>query len=345
MMRRPVTVLSILLITALLPSVTAHVPLQPQGEESLADAYEISDPTKSWVIYGELHSGHPHYYQFDAQAGQRIYLGLIIPLFEGGKDFTPSLVLMGPSLPESEGIPVDLEVPPGYGTLLIEGRLPPQATYEPFSPSTFYALGELDLSAPTSGTYYVAVISTQQGGNYGLVVGQREAFTIDEWILTPVSLIGVYMWEGQNLLLILAPMFLVLVAGLVLLAPRLKAVNASRKPFAWLGALAGLLFLGTGAVTLYQMVLSLTQAPLSSEVVITMVFVAIPLLLGTGVVRLSLRREVDLDRRSRLTMVVLGIAGLVVWAGLLVGPALAVAAGLLPLSKRAAIASTPEGAG
>jgi hypothetical protein len=39
-------------------------------------------------------------------------------------------------------------LPEGAATVVIEGRNPTQATYEPFSPSTFYQLAGMELDAP-----------------------------------------------------------------------------------------------------------------------------------------------------------------------------------------------------
>jgi len=48
------------LIILLFPihGVLAHTPLEPPFDnESLATAYGVPDPTKSWAIYAELHEG------------------------------------------------------------------------------------------------------------------------------------------------------------------------------------------------------------------------------------------------------------------------------------------------
>ena len=60
----------------------------------------------------------------------------------------------------------------------------PTPTFEPFSPGTFTGLADTTLENPTPGKYYLVVFEqsdTPKGGNYGLAIGDRETYTIDEW--------------------------------------------------------------------------------------------------------------------------------------------------------------------
>jgi hypothetical protein len=47
------------------------------------------------------------------------------------------------------------------------------------------------------------VILGNGNGSYGIAMGYLAAFTLGERIITPLSLISVYIWEGQTLALIL----------------------------------------------------------------------------------------------------------------------------------------------
>ena len=67
-------------------------------------------------------------------------------------------------------------------------------------------LSTSDLKAPESGKYYIVVSSEQGEGNYGIVVGYKETFTLKEWISVPLNQIKIYRWEGQSLILIFAPL-------------------------------------------------------------------------------------------------------------------------------------------
>ncbi len=337
-MKRIVLLLCLLAAATFLPTVAAHVPLEPGENEALGTAFEIQDPLKSWAIYGTLGQA-PQYYSFELQEGDLIYLGLLVPPFEATRGFTPFLVLMSPGEEGLGPVPPEVTVPPGYNATVLEGNLAAEATYEPFGPGSFHWLGELRLPAPATGTYYVAVVPSMEGGHYGLVVGSRESFTLAEWILNPFNMITVYQWEGQALWTILAPAVGTATLSLILVGRTLQQRGRLRDRNAWVGSLAGVLYLGSAATLFYQMGWSLTTAPLGAEVVITIAFALLPLGLGLGILRLSLKGDGVQDTRGRVTLAILGVGGLFAWAGFLIGPALALIASLLPVMGKSL---TPE---
>ncbi len=112
---------------------------------------------------------------------------------------------------------MNLEVPKGYGAKVYSGNLSNGPEYEEFTPSAFYTLASPDLIAPEDGTYYVVASSTKEEGNYGIVIGYKEAFTPMEWISIPINQIKVYLWEGQSLVMIWFPLGMTLVLGILLL--------------------------------------------------------------------------------------------------------------------------------
>lgn len=328
----------------LVPEVLAHAPLTPGDNESLATAAFIPNPTKSWAIYAELHEGgEAQYYSFNITEGERIHVGLLKSTNPEEREFTPGLVLMGPNVKNQGDVPDYVEVPAGAGTLVMEGKQPDQATYEPFSPSSFYLLADVALDAPSSGTYYIAIYERSRGGHYGLAIGDREVYTLSEWILIPLNLISVYQWEGQNLAVIFLPLGVTLAIGLGIIIWRLRNQENIRTFYYWTGALAGLLFFGTGGMILFQMTLSLTQAPLVPEIGITLILALIPILLGVGVLRLILKSRGEVGIRKRAYIAILGLLALFAWAGLIVGPALAMVASILPI--RSGMYSKSESSG
>lgn len=331
-----------LMAVFMLPGVLAHAPLSGGDNESLATATIIPDPTKSWAAYGELHEGgEAQYYRFLFSEGQEILVSLFISPASKDVGFLPALVLMGPSVSNQGTVPDYVEVPEGSGAMVVEGKLPAEATYEPFSPSSFYSLATMDLNAPSSGTYYVAVYEPYLGGHYGLAVGYRETYTLQEWILIPINLISIYQWEGQSLPFILAPMGVILVVGLALILWRRRNREPPMALFNWTGALAGLLFMGSGVTVLSQMTVALTRASLVPEVGVTLVFAVIPILLGVAALRLALKTEERIKVRKRVYFVILGMLALFAWSGLLVGPILAIVTSFLPSRTRIASRAQP----
>ncbi len=80
---------------------------------------------------------------------------------------------------------------------------------------------------------------------------------------------------------------------------------------------------------LIQMILALTAASPDVGVLLTAVFILIPILLAIAIFRLTIPRK-QITVRARIFMVVLGVIGLFAWAGLLVGPALALVGSVVP---------------
>ena len=151
-------------------------------------------------------------------------------------------------------------------------------------------------------------------------------------MFNPFSLMSVYTWERQNLLLALLPALAVVGLGLIVLARRQRA-GRRLDVIGWLTALAGLLFISTGATVLSQMIIALTHSPADGMVIITLIFASLPIFLGGLTLRLALGQR---GRLFRLWLALLGVLALVFWAGFVVGPLLALAAAVLPQANQRA---------
>lgn len=303
--------------------VEAHVPLTPVNNEALATATQIDDPLKSWAIYGELRAGGvANYYRVELAEGDRLRLLLFVPV---KSTFTPGLVLMGPGIDAQGGLPAIVQVPEGMGARAFAAERAAQASYEPFTPASQYELLDLDLVVDTAGTYYLAVFHASQGGPYGLAVGYREEFSLLEWIRVPLDVIRIHRWAGQSLGFILAPLIGTLIAGFALLILRRRRTGstAPQGAFSWLGSAAGLLYIGSGALLLMQLGVALSRAPVTPAVIVTLILALLPLSAGAVILRTALRAHGKLALRPRATMACLGILGFFIWAGLIVGPLLA----------------------
>jgi len=319
----------LLTLTLLVHGVLAHTPLEPPFDnESLATAYGVPDPTKSWAIYAELHEGgEAQYYRLDMEQGERLRLMLFIPVSEK-ESFTPNMVVMGPGITSQDAPPEFVEVPTEVGVAVLEGQLSAKPAYEPFTPSVYYYLADLDSDVSVAGTYHVAVYEAHQGGRYGLAVGYREEFGLDEWLIIPIDVIGVHQWEGQSIGVILAPMLATLIIAFSLLIWRRPAIF--RRIFNVTGVSAGLLYLGSGAMMFAQMIWALTATGPDFSAVLTVFFVLLPILLGVAILRLIIKDPKRVTRRVRISIALLGVLGLFTWAGLLMGPVLALLTSMLP---------------
>jgi hypothetical protein len=319
--------IAVLLATLLaMTPVLAHVPLFAEDGSSPESAFVIEDPAKSWVVYDGLPDGPAvRYYRFRMEEGERIYSTLQVPRAGG---FVPGMVLAGPGIGSSGPVPEYVSVPEGDGAMAVPGELPKQPEYEPFTPSKLYELARVDMPAPAAGDYTLAVYTSGEGGNYALALGFVESYTLGEWIRVPIDVIAIHHHEGQSLLLILAPMIAVLAIGTVLLLRRRRALSL----FALAGAAAGLLFIGSGAMTLMQMAIAAAGTDPGAAILLTLVFALIAILLGILALRVAFRERIGTG--ERIVMVALGALALVTWAGLVIGPVLALTAAIVPVRRR-----------
>jgi hypothetical protein len=322
---------TLVVVMLVIPSSSAHVPRFGGGGDSLDTAAHIDDPLKSWVMYDQLHeSGEAHYFSAHMDEGQRLRMQFFSP--EQG--FAPSVAIMGPGIEADDTLPSFVEIPSGGGVLLIQGERQEEAEYEPFTPASYYYFAEIDLDVTDHGDYFIAVFHANQEGKYGMAIGYVEAFTLEEWLAVPIDTIAIHEWGGQNVALIISPLIATLLIGYTLLVwpPRRGRLTQKSEIWRLLLSLAGLLFIGGGFMLAAQMVIALSKSGFDASSIITMIFVFVPLILGYFLLRKALSRDDELSSKNRVTIVVLGLLGLFLWAGIFVGPILAVICALLPKS-------------
>ena len=319
------------------PAADAHAPLSAGDNESLSTATSISDPTKSWAVYAELHTeGEAQYYRLEASRGDVIPLQLFRSPGEEDTGFVPSLVVMGPGVQDSGKVPAFVERPAGAGAAVVPGSPARDLTYEPFAPGATRQIARTTLEASKDGAYYVAVYGNDRGGRYGLAIGSRESFTVSEWLTVPLFFAGVYTWEGRPLWLVYLPAALIVAAGVVLLLLWRRPAERRLQLRGWIASLAGLLFIASGATVAVQMVVALSRAGPDPALAVTVFLAALPIALGAVTLWLASRRTAGWTTGARLALAALGAAGLVLWAGWIAGPALALVAALLPPWRQSA---------
>ncbi len=317
-----------IILLLLVNGASAHAPLSGEADnESLDKALVLTDPLKSWVIYKELHTaGEANYYTFELQKNAHLTANLLIPVSEKNT-FLPGLIIMGPGVPNNGTAPSYVQIPNGTHVMVIEGKMPDKASYEPFTPAASYFLVDIEMNVTETGTYYLAVYDSSSGGKYSLAIGYKEEFTVSEWLLIPFNLMSIHLWEGQNIVFLFAPLILTILIGIILIVWKRKKVF-SYYP-AWTGIPAGLLYLGSGLTTLTQMFYALSIAP-DTMAIITLIFALIPIILGYVILRILLKNMEKLSKRQRITLVICGALGLAFWAGFIIGPVLGIITAILP---------------
>jgi hypothetical protein len=313
----------ILIILIILIALLSNPSMAHSPKISTGDVVIVPDAETSYAWYGLL--GGPDetdLYRISAEEGTELRISTSSP----DPGTAPPFAVIGPGITTMDLLPPGTSIPEGYGSIVVpvpDIRQPP--SYEPFTPMALYEGASLSLPAPASGDYTVAVSGTE--GRYILATGFLEAFTLAEWVLIPVMILSVRAWQGQSLVANLLPMIGAILIGAWWFHKRIPPASW---PWAWLPAVAGFAFIGSGILVIIQMVLAgLRTGPVPS-MLLTLLFAAIPVILGVLLVRIAAQTDSSPLYRERAAMAILGILGLVFWAGLIVGPILAIAASVMP---------------
>lgn len=304
----------LILTLILLPSAVAHVPLQGEGY-GIADAVFIDDPLKSWVIYTEYKDTRPLYYAFNLSRTDQLRAGLLTV----DQDFIPDLTILGPGLPLDFGehFHDEFEIPDGYGLMHIHGERQAAKEYEPFTPSSYYHVIDVSLTVNQSATYFLIIDSATGSGKVGVVLGYLESFTPLEWLKVPFDVAFVHYWEGQDYLVILLPLLVIVFGGLLLNGYYFKRNLSTSQFLAFTGSL---LYFGSSGIIAHQMIIGLIGATYSSLVFITSLFIIFQAVLGYSILRKVF--QTNLSQGQKLRLVLYSGLGIVVWAGYLIGPLL-----------------------
>jgi uncharacterized protein YhhL (DUF1145 family) len=227
-----------------------------------------------------------------------------------------------------------VEVPDGYGHIVIESHMADGPTYEAFSPGSFYNVSWYDGPAPRSGEYFVAVYESELsggvGGNYGFPVGYTESFTLEEMVTIPFSLFVVYLWQGESYWMILWPLGLMMIIGASVLVARRDDVLERMGTFHLAVYVAGVFVLGSALITLTQFLYTWWTTPLDILAVVTVMIIAVQAVLGQSMLRTGLRVQAEVTTWTRVKMALFGAISLFAWAGYLIGPVLAIIGSILP---------------
>ena len=315
----------------------AHTPLFPRDNHQFTAAFVIGNPAKSWVAYSAVRTAAQRdYYRFQASQGDEIRIKLLAARNPAETGFLPSFVLAGPGLVRRDSLPPGLGVPPEYGSILVPGIQPKAASYEPFAQGWFYDLANLSVHAPAAGVYHLIVFDTSgRTGGYAVTVGYLEGWTPMELIALPWNIRRIQLWEGQNLIDGLIPFLATLALGSLWLFLRRSRGKTPRTLSQGFAAFSFLAFLGSAAGSIHQMLLASRVAPIHrSDLIITLIAAAIPILLGITALRYGLRISGGDLMLWRIALIAVAIIGVLLFTGLYLGPALCLIAALAKSSEK-----------
>ncbi len=319
MLEKKLIIIILLKFLIISPIVIAHVPIGADENTSIETASVINEPTKSWAIYDEIHeTSEAKYYKFYMEKNQRLKIQLYTP----DQGFIPNLILMEPNISNNEKIPDFIEKPETCGATIFYGTQSDKREYEPFTPTSYYYLLDVDMKVNSTGNYYIAVYNLKNTGNIGIAIGYVETFSAIEWIRIPIDTINIHIWEGQNLFLIFAPMILSIIIGIsVLFFKKLKKNFDLKKQIIYIAAL---IYIGSGLILLAQMIFAGAKSSFGTSIIITSIFVIIPIILGLILINISLKLEEQSKKIAMVELLIIGILGISFWSGIIIGPILSI---------------------
>ena len=191
---KKIVVIGIFCLLMLPASAFGHKLIPTDGTNiDYESALNIPDPVISWAMYEELED-NALFYKFDAKKDDRLFSSIVIPKLDDLENFTPSLVLIGPStfldlVDELKVMDVDKNfdypIPNGYDAYVFDynGPIPSKEFYEPFGQVTYWERQEIDLEIEAPGTYYMAVFDKNGStGKLAVAIGYVEDFSGNDFV-------------------------------------------------------------------------------------------------------------------------------------------------------------------
>lgn len=191
---KKIAVIGIFCLLMLPASAFGHKLIPTDGTNiDYESALNIPDPVISWAMYEELED-NALFYKFDAKKDDRLFSSIVIPKLDNLENFTPSLVLIGPStfldlVDELKVMDVDKNfdypIPDGYDAYVFDynGPIPSKEFYEPFGQVTYWERQEIDLEIEAPGTYYMAVFDKNGStGKLAVAIGYVEDFSGNDFV-------------------------------------------------------------------------------------------------------------------------------------------------------------------
>lgn len=184
-MKRRVLGLTLFLVLFMTFTVYAHKPLFEDRNATYDNPIIIRDHRISSVVYGNLtNTSDIDFVKFKAKRGDTFYIEMTIPRLKGNEGFRPYIALVGKGIYQRDKVP--FEVQEGYGVMEVKPSQP-RSFYEKFTQTSYFILQSLRGEIPEDGDYYIAVYSRESGGKYALAVGEKENFTVWDFIKFPYT--------------------------------------------------------------------------------------------------------------------------------------------------------------
>jgi hypothetical protein len=188
-------ILALLALVSLIPisSASAHHPMW--GDE---DVTVIDNLTTSFAFYRNLPADKVHAYTFIGKQGQNLHAGINIPSVKGLEDYSVTMALFGPSLPEVDHDQIPAEHPEDLGALIFPSETSANF-FESFTQTHYWGRQNIDMILPADGEYYLLIWQPEgMEGKYVFDSGRAEVFGFGDLFLFPIWWIRVHIFFGQG---------------------------------------------------------------------------------------------------------------------------------------------------
>jgi len=176
-------VISGVLVIVLCSVAQAHRPIfSDKAATDPNTAVMISQPAISQVIYREItDDAEQVWLAFDVNEGFGLFIQIGVPVLDRLKEFRPSMLVVGPGLPE-DNVPFPLPEGAGVKAFPTDSIEEPRFFHEHFTGTDSWILRSDTVKLPGSGRYYlVAYVPSGVKGKLWLSVGKKESFGLAEW--------------------------------------------------------------------------------------------------------------------------------------------------------------------
>ncbi len=138
---------------------------------------------------------------------------------------------------------------------------------------------------------------------------------------------GAAVWQA------LVPYILMFALGLAFAYYGFRKMGKPDSWVKWLAVISSLAFIGSTVNVIAQLAFSFTRIPVSSLMVLSLLFALAYLVMGLVLGRFAYKRK-ELSIGLRIAFASIGIFGLIMWGGFYIGPILALVIALAPPYKR-----------
>jgi len=189
------SILIIIVLVTLIPasSASAHHPMW--GDE---DTTVIDNLTTSFAFYRNLPAEKVHVYTFIGKQGQNLHAGINIPSVKGLEDYSVTMALFGPTLPEADHDRLPPEHPEDLGALIFPSEISANF-FESFTQTLYWGRQSIEMILPADGEYYLVIWQPDGlAGKYVMDSGHAEVFGFGDLFLFPIWWLKVHFFFGHG---------------------------------------------------------------------------------------------------------------------------------------------------